>query len=233
MGLIFSAHQPAYLPWLGYVEKISRADVFVFLDTVQFEKNSFINRNKIKTAQGSRWLTIPVKMKGHINATLYDMLVDETQAWRDKHLKSIEMNYRKTPHFEECFPKLVALYSIPESNLAELCWHQLQFWLAEFDIKTSVVRSSTLPITSKKSELVLDLCKHFGADHYMSGVLGKDYLDESAFSAAGIQIEYQNFQHPIYPQLWGDFEPYMCIIDYWMNCGPASNNFFKGESHGI
>ncbi len=231
--MILSAHQPAYLPWLGYFDKIARSDIFVYLDAVQFEKNSFINRNKIKTPQGPQWLTVPVKTKGHINATLRDTLIDDEQPWRSKHLKSIEMNYRKAPHFKDCFLKLEGLFTIPESNLAELCWQQLQFWLSEFDIKTKVVRSSEVTITSKKSDLVFDLCKLFGADHYLSGALGKDYLEKNSFSAAGIKIEYQDYQSPVYPQLGGEFEPYMSIIDYWLNCGSGSKDILRGKINGI
>ena len=93
--MILSAHQPAYLPWLGYFDKIARADVFVYLDTVQFEKNSFINRNQIKTPQGAQWLTIPVRTKGHMSASLRTTEIDDSQKWRSKHIKSIETNYRK------------------------------------------------------------------------------------------------------------------------------------------
>lgn len=222
--MILSAHQPAYLPWLGYFEKIANADIFVFLDTVQFEKNSFINRNKIKTPQGTQWLTIPVKIKGHIGATLQDTLIEDSKPWRSKHLKSIEMNYRKAPFFEENFPKIKKLLNVPEQTVAELCWQQFQFWLTELNIKTKVVRSSDLPIASKKSDLVLDLCKHFNAEHYLSGILGKDYLDEVTFATNGIAIHYQDLQHLHYPQLWGDFLPSMSIIDYWMNCGSDLQN---------
>lgn len=215
--MILSAHQPAYLPWLGYFDKIARADVFVYLDTVQFEKNSFINRNQIKTPQGSLWLTIPVKTKGHTSKSLFTTEIDDSQPWRIKHLKSIEMNYRKAPRFEECFPKIQALLTIPESNLAEYCLHQLRFWLGELAIDTRIVRSSELPITSAKSDLVLDLCQYFGAQHYLSGALGRDYLVEDDFSKAGIGIEYQSFKSPVYPQLWGDFIPYLGILDWWMS----------------
>ena len=162
-----------------------------------------------------------------------DVFVDEAQPWRSKHLKAIAMNYRKAPYFKERFAKLEEVLSIPEPNLAELCWRQLQFWLAEFDVKTQMVRSSGLPVTSKKSELVLDLCRHFGADRYVSGTLGRNYLDEGSFVAAGIRVEYQDFQHPVYPQLWNDFEPYMSIVDYWMNCGPGPLKFSKGMTHGL
>ena len=224
--MILSAHQPAYLPWLGYFDKIARSDVFVYLDTVQFEKNSFINRNQIKTPQGALWLTIPVKTKGHTSGSLLTTEIDDKQPWRIKHLKSIEMNYRKAPRFEEYFPKIQALLTMPESNLAEYCLHQLRFWLDELQIDTRIVRSSELPITSAKSDLVFDLCQHFGAQDYLSGALGRNYLVEEDFSNAGIIIEYQSFKPPVYPQLWGDFIPYMGILDWWMN-GAELSNFRK------
>jgi len=227
--MIISVHQPAYLPWLGYFEKISRSDVFVFLDTVQFEKNSYINRNKIKTPQGWQWLTIPVKVKGHTDSTLEDTEIDDTQPWRAKHLKSIEMNYRKAPFFSECFPKIERLLSLPTGNLAELCWQQLSFWIGEFGINTTMIRASQLNIDSCKSELVLDICKYFSVDHYLSGAMGRGYLVENDFSSAGIAVEYQNFIHPAYPQRWGDFEPYMAIVDYLMNCGSGKLPFLKGD----
>lgn len=215
--MILSAHQPAYLPWLGYFDKIARADVFVYLDTVQFEKNSFINRNRIKTPQGALWLTIPVKTKGHTSGSLRTTEIDDSQPWRAKHLKSVEMNYRKAPRFDECFPKIEALLTMPESNLAEYCLHQLRFWLDELDIDTRVVRSSELPISSLKSDLVLDLCRYFGAQRYLSGALGCDYLIEEDFGKAGIIIEYQSFKSPVYPQLWGAFIPNLGVLDWWMN----------------
>lgn len=217
--MILSAHQPAYLPWLGYFDKIARADVFVYLDTVQFEKNSFINRNQIKTPQGALWLTIPVKTKGHTSGSLRTTEIDDSQPWRTKHLKSIEMNYRKAARFDECFPKIEALLTMPESNLAEYCLHQLLFWLDELAIDTRIARSSELPIASSKSDLVLDLCRYFGAHRYMSGALGRDYLIEEDFSKAGIAIEYQSFKSPVYPQLWGTFIPNLGVLDWWINSG--------------
>jgi WbqC-like protein family len=216
--MILSAHQPAYLPWLGYFHKIAQVDVFVYLDSVQFEKNSFINRNQIKTPQGASWLTIPVKTKGHMSGSLRTTSIDDSQPWRSKHLKSIEMNYRKAPRFDQCFPKIQALLTTAETNLAEYCLHQLLFWLAELGIcNTRVVRSSDLPIASSKSDLVLDLCRHFGARRYLSGALGRDYLVEENFSKAAIAIEYQRFKSPVYPQLWGEFIPNLGVLDWWMN----------------
>lgn len=219
MTLTLSVHQPAYLPWLGYFDKIARADLFVVLDTVQFEKRGYIHRNRIKTPQGAHWLTIPVKSKGHRSATLQVTKIDNSQPWRRRHLKAIALNYRRAPYFEMCFPKLETLLSGTESGLAELCFRQLHFWLGELGISTRVVRSSDLPAMGAKSDLILDLCRHVGAKRYLSGQLGRDYLVECDFRAAGITIEYQEYAHPVYPQQWGSFLPAMSIVDYWMNCG--------------
>jgi hypothetical protein len=223
--MILTAHQPAYLPWLGYLDKIARADVFVYLDTVQFERNSYINRNRIKTPQGVQWLTIPVKMKGHLSMTLRDTESDVTQRWHVKHLKAIAMNYRRAPHFTECFAKLERLVADVPYNLAELCWRQLRFWLDEFAIATHVVRASELPVNGSKSDLILQLARHFGANHYLSGALGRGYLAEDAFRASGISVEYQEYHTAVYPQLWGDFVPDLSVVDYWMHCGPSAALF--------
>jgi hypothetical protein len=223
--MILSAHQPAYLPWLGYFDKIARSDVFIYLDTVQFEKNSFINRNQIKTSQGPMWLTIPVKTKGHTNSSLLTTEIDDNQKWRTKHLKSIESNYRKTSNFTTFFPKIETLINLPESNLADYCFANLKFWCKELGINTKIVRSSTLPTFGSKSDLVLDLCKHFDADHYLSGALGRNYLNEADFDKVGINIEYQHFNSPIYPQLWGEFIPNLAVLDWRMNCSVLTNSF--------
>lgn len=214
-------HQPAYLPWLGYLDRIRRSDVFVFLDTVQFEKNSFTNRNRIKTASGPAWLTVPVFGQGHTHSTLQHLRVDDSQAWAKKHLRSIELNYRRAPHFDGQFPRLAALYEDRHEGLADLCFRQLQFWLQEFCIATRVVRSSQLAVTERKERLVLGLCKALAAERYLSGPLGRDYLDPAAFQQEGIALEYHAFAHPVYPQLFGDFVPAMGIVDYWMNVGPG------------
>lgn len=221
MVKIISVHQPAYLPWLGYLARIAASDVFVFLDTVQFEKNSFTNRNRIKTANGLLWLTVPVLQQGHSSKRLVDIEIDNRQDWRRKHLRSIEQNYRRAPRFAECFPRLVDLYKTEDGRLAELCFRQLRFWLDELNITTPVVRASELPVVGQKSDLVLALCRHLGASTYLSGPLGRDYLDEQDFSSAGIRLTYQDYVHPEYTQLYGAFAPSMAVIDYWMNCGDS------------
>lgn len=224
--MIVAIHQPAYVPWLGYLARIAAADVFVFLDTVQFEKNSFTNRNRIKSANGPVWLTVPVRHKGHIGKTLLDLEIDETTDWRTKHLRSIQQNYRKAPRFAEYEPRLVELLQSPQHRLAELCFDQLGALVTHLDIETRIVRASDLPVGGQKSELVLNLCRHLGATTYLSGPLGRGYLDEASFAGEGIGVTYHHYVHPTYPQLYGDFLPAMSVVDYLMNCGDTE--LFKG-----
>lgn len=212
-----SAHQPAYLPWLGFFDKIGRSDVFVYLDAVQFEKNSFTNRNRIKTLRGPIWLTVPVKLKGHTSSTMKDTLIDNTQNWRMKHLRSIAQSYGRAPFFGPRYPRLEALYEESFDRLSDMCFSHLQFWLSELGIERRIIRQSELPEMGLKSELVLNLCRHLGADCYLSGALGRAYLDLSAFRASGIRVELQDYRHPVYPQLHGDFLPNLAIVDLWMN----------------
>jgi hypothetical protein len=215
--MIVSIHQPAYLPWLGYFDKIIKSDIFVYLDTVQLEKNSYSYRNKIKTPQGSTWLTVPLKMKGHTGSTIKNIAIDNSQQWKKKHLKNIFFNYKKSPFFDDLYTKIELLYKDDFDLFSDLSYHHLLFWLDELNIKTKIIKSSDLDISSKKSELILDLCQNFKADKYISGALGRDYLDEDIFKENGVVVEYQDYQHPAYQQLNGDFLPYMGIIDFWMN----------------
>ncbi len=215
--MIMSAHQPAYLPWLGYIDKIKRSDVFIFLDTVQYEKNSYTNRNKIKTANGPIWLSIPVIKTDHFDKIMSEMPIDQKSRWQRKHLNSIQMSYSKAPHFKELFPKLQELYSADYDNLVDATWDHLMFWLDVLDIHTKVIKSSSLDVSSKKSDFVFDLCKAVDADYYISGAMGKDYLETEKFNKAGITVEFQDYKHPIYPQLHGEFLPNMGIVDFAMN----------------
>jgi hypothetical protein len=232
--MILTAHQPAYLPWLGYFDKLLRSDVIIYLDSVQFEKKGFTHRNRIKTHQGPVWLTVPVKLKGHRDLRIIDIEIDNTVDWRKNHLSNIYFNYKKAPYYAGCYPKIIDLYQKDYNFISELCWDHLMFWLKEIGIEKKIVRSSELPVTSKKSDLIFDLCRYFQADHYISGALGKNYLEEDRFNGAGITIEYQDYQHPVYQQLWGDFIPYMGVIDfimntdnYWLITGESKDDFFK------
>ncbi len=215
--MIMSAHQPAYLPWLGYFDKIKRSDVFIFLDTVQYEKNSFTNRNKIKTQNGPIWLSIPVNTTDHFNKIMSEMSIDKRSHWQRKHLNSIQASYAKALHYKELFPKLQELYARDYDNIVDATWDHLMFWLDILEIRTEIIKSSSLNVSSKKSDFVFDLCEAVNADYYISGALGKDYLNTEKFEQAGIKVEFQDYQHPVYQQLFGEFIPNMGIVDFAMN----------------
>jgi hypothetical protein len=221
--MIVSIHQPAYLPWLGYLDRIARSDVFIFLDTVQFEKNSFTNRNRIKTANGPLWLTVPVLSQGHIGKTLRDLEIDNRQDWRSKHLRSIEQNYRRAPFFADRFARLKTLYSQVQNSLTELCFEQLKFWTVEFGLSARLLRASELAVQGTKSDLVLALAAAAGATDYISGPQGRGYLDEPSFRDAGIKLHYHDFSPRPYPQLYGEFVPAMAALDYWFNIADPMN----------
>lgn len=215
--MIVSIHQPAYIPWLGYFDKIKKSDIFVYLDTVQFEKNSFINRNKIKTPMGDIFLTVPVKLNEHKKSSINLTEIDYNRDWITKHLRSIYINYKKSKNFDYLYPKIENLYSNKFKTISELCFYQLNFFLEEMDYSTKIVKASDLVLKNKKSDLVLEICQIFNANIYISGIMGKSYLNESTFEKNGIDIIYQNFEHPIYDQLYGDFIPNLSIIDFLMN----------------
>ena len=230
--MILSIHQPAYMPWLGYFNKISQSDIFIYLDSVQLEKNSysFSYRNKIKTPQGGSWITIPLKMKGRQSSIIKDILLDNSQQWKKKHLKNIFFNYKKSPFFDSLYPKIELLYKEDFELFSDLTYFHLLFWLNELNINTTIIKSSDLDIDSKKSDLILDLCQNFNADQYISGILGKNYLNEIEFKEKNIEIKYQDYLHPSYQQLHGDFLPYMGIIDLLFNQGDKSYNILMSKN---
>lgn len=219
--MIVAIHQPAYLPWLGYLDRIAASDVFVLLDTVQYDRASFTSRNRIKGPGGPQWLKVPVVSKGHRGRMLLEIEIDNHQAWRRKHLNAISLNYGRSPYFGAHFPRLKELLGRQEDRLSELCFQQLGFWLSEFGIRTRVVRSSDLQVAGSKSALILAICRRLAATEYLSGPFGKNYLDEESFSDAGISVRYHEFQQPVYAQLFGDFVPHLSVVDYWMNCGTS------------
>lgn len=221
--MILSAHQPAYLPWLGYFDKLMRSDIFVYLDNVQFEKNSFINRNKIKTPQGAIWLTIPIKIKGHTNKMIREMEIDISKNWRKDHLLAIYLNYKKARKFTELYPELEKLYAVEYKSLSDLCFCHLQFWLRWLGVNKKIIKASELELTSNKSELVLEICQKFNATKYISGALGKDYLELDKFEVAGIDVEFQEYHQPVYEQLWGDYLPNLSILDFCFNGGDQAS----------
>jgi hypothetical protein len=228
--VIVSINQPAYLPWLGYFHRIAASDLHVVLDHVQFEKNSFVNRNKMRTAKGWTWLTVPVKTKGHFGDLSIEKLeIDSRRNWRGKHLATLEQTYARAPYMAEYSGFLEDVLSREWDHLVELCRYMTGFFLEALKIETPLVESSTLPVDTGKSKMVLDLCREMKATTYLSGAMGKDYLDEDMFKEAGIKVVYQDYRHPVYTQCQpGEIIPFMGILDLLLNHGPESRDILMG-----
>lgn len=214
--------QPTYLPWLGYFDLIDQVDTFVFLDTVQFEKRSWQQRNRIKLPTGLSFLTVPVAVKGHFDQTIVEADIAEPGFW-ETHLRSIEMNYRRAPFFEEHFEGLSKVFQgIPESHsLADLNIRLVQWFCEVFCIKTTMRRSSEMNLPGRRSELLVTLCQSLSADYYLSALGSAVYLCEDLhlFSDAGIEVGFQHYEHPEYRQLFPPFVPYASALDLLFNEG--------------
>lgn len=215
--MIVSIHQPNYFPWLGYFYKISQSDVFVILDDVQFSNEGMHNYHYIKTPQGSLRLKIPVEQ--HIGDLIMDVKTKDFLGWKEKHIKTIEVNYKKSAFFLTVFEDYFQLIDKEYANLSEMNTAIIKFILAKFVIDTKVIRSSELNISSVREEKVLDICNALNATVYYSGTGAKAYQNESDFLNRGIELRYTSFQPFEYKQLWSSFQSNVTVLDFLMNCG--------------
>jgi hypothetical protein len=220
--MILTAHQPVYLPWLGLFHKIALADRFVLLDQVQYQVGDWNNRNKIKTAAGEIWLSVPVIHKNHLELKFGDMKINNAQPWRKKHWKSIYFNYKSAKYFNRYSGFFEDCYEREWDTLLSLNDYMLRWFLGALKIDVPVISASDLDLQGKKGDLILDLCEKLGAETYIFGAQGRNYADKSTFEKAGILPLFQDYKHPIYPQMHGSFVPHMSIIDLLFQCGDDS-----------
>ena len=214
-NLKISIHQPNFLPFGGFWDKMSKSNIFVILDNVQYSKNSYTNRCEIKTPEGKKWLTMPVIHK--FPQLIKDVELFEPEKNKMKCFSEIKRYYKTAINFREMFPKIKELINFPSNNLSEYNIHLIKSIAELLDIKTQIVLSSNYKFQGNSTELLINICKHFGADIYLSGKGGKKYQDEEMFKMAGIKVEYNDWVQPEYPQLWKEFIPNLSIIDYLMN----------------
>jgi WbqC-like protein len=211
-------HQPHYLPWLGYLAKWAAADVFVALDTVQYEKNGWQNRNRIKTAAGPRWLTVPVHAQ--LGTPIGEVTVDVSQPWAARHLRAIEDAYARAPHLAGHRAGLQRLYATPWERLAPLAVASAEWLARAAGIATPLRLASDLAVTATDpSQRLVALCRAVGADTYLAGRESARYMDAAPFEAAGIRVLYQEYTHPEYPQLHGEFAPFLSGLDLLLTHG--------------
>jgi hypothetical protein len=220
--MILTAHQPVYLPWLGLFHKIALADSFCIFDQVQYLPKDWNNRNQIKTPSGPLMLTVPVLTTGYLDKTLLDMKINNSVNWQRKHWNSIMLAYKKAPYFNLYADFFEDLYKRKWENLVDLNNHFLFYSLDSLGLKPKITYAHEQNFEGTKSDLVLDMCKKLEANLYIFGKLGKDYANNGSFKKAGVKLYFQDYNHPVYPQLHGKFEPYCSIIDLLFNCGKDS-----------
>lgn len=219
--MIVTIHQPQYLPWIPYFDKILQSDCFILLDTVQFQKNGMQNRNQIKSASGPVWLTVPVRHD--FGQTIRDTQIAEPRALQ-KHLKTIELNYRKSPFFDEVYALLAPVLCEAHSSLCDVNCAMIERQLQYVGYRGKVCKASSLQASGSGSALVLDLCRAVQATTYISGQGGKAYMDLDAFSAANVAVRFQEYAAGEYPQMFpaAGFVPHLSLIDLLFNVGPES-----------
>lgn len=227
--MVVAAHQPQYLPWLGYFHKIDRADIFVLLDTVQFKKNEWQNRNKIKAAQGWQWLTVPVLYR-------YPQLINEVTLnnrvkWQHKQRQAILSNYKKAPYYEKLEEFFEDIFSSSWQFISQLNIEAVKRLTKILGIdKPLYVASELGQLPQDPDERLIAITKHFGSDTYLAGAGGRGYMDLDKYSQSGIKVIFQDFKHPVYDQLFGEFEPFMSVIDLIYNHGDKSLMILRGNT---
>lgn len=213
-------HQPDFLPYLGFFHRLILADLYVVLDNVQFvnSSRSWHNRDKIKTPHGEKWLTVSVK-KAPRDTAINAILLSDTVDWRKKNLSLITQHYKKAPFFQEIFPYLKELYGVQSQTLVDFNMQSIRILLDLFGTTIKMKLASELDPVGKSNELLIDILKKVDASQYLSGLGARDYYDPEPFEKAGIKVAFQEFTHPVYPQMYGEFIPYLSAVDLLFNCG--------------
>jgi WbqC-like protein family len=216
--------QPTYLPWCGYFDLIDQVDTFVILDSVQFEKQSWQHRNRIKTPTGLQWLTVPVCFRGHFGQLIQDVQIRDVQ-FAQKHLRAIELNYRRAKFFDDYFLQIRALLSCDESaRLVDLNLRILEWLCSALSIPRKFLRSSELAVKGKRTELLANICVELGTSEYISPLGSAEYLlgEMDVMSSRGIEVAFQHYEHPEHRQLYPPFVPYASALDLLLNEGPKA-----------
>lgn len=213
--------QSNYIPWKGYLDIIRRCDEFVLYDEVQYTRNDWRNRNRIKTSDGVRWLSIPVKVKGR-----YYQRIDEAEiqdaGWAAEHLKTLYHAYRRAACFDAVYPRLAALYerAASETMLSQVNYLFLRGLCDMLGIQTPLTWSVQYASSGTKSEKLASICASAGATTYLSGPAAQAYLDPAEFTARGVEVRYMSYEgYPEYPQLYPPFEHAVSVVDLLFNTG--------------
>lgn len=220
-------HQPQYLPWLGYFDKIRQSDFFCYLDTVQYKKNEWQNRNRIKTAGGWQWLTVPVKYS--FGQKINRVPINNDVNWPRKHLQALRTNYTRSAYFSRYADQFEQVYDQEWALINDLNIHLVDLIRQILGLGDKpVLRASEMVLRDEPNDRLIDICRTLGADTYLAGAGGANYMDLDRFKQGGIKVIFQKFEHPVYPQVFGAFQANMSIVDLLFNCGPDSPGIIAG-----
>ena len=222
---IVSIHQPCYIPYLGVFYKIWKSNKFVFLDNAQYSNGYVFDWNRIKTPQGECRLKIPTSKR--FGQNLDEVSTKDFLGWKDKHLKTIRMNYKKAPHFNEVFSDFSDCIMSKYDSLADLNMATMMLFIKKFRFCSKIFRSSEMDICSKGEKRVIEIVHNVNGDTYLSGNGGRNYQNVKDFSELGLTLVYSDFKPFKYKQQWGEFIPNLSVIDYCMNEGYEIDKLFK------
>lgn len=223
--------QPMFFPWVGLFEQIRLADVYVHYDDAQFSKGGFSNRVQLKTSHGSRWLTVPLQDL-HLGQAINEVRLQAKQRWQPAHLALLEQAYRRAPHRDAMLALVKDVYALDAKSLSDIATRSIHAVCHYFGLEMGrrFLRSSDLGIPGAGSRRVLDVVKSVGGDTYITGHGARHYLDHEMFEDAGVQVRYMSYLKTPYPQLHGDFTPFVSILDLVANVGADGLNVIDSPS---
>lgn len=238
--MIVAAHQPHYLPWLGYLDKLARCDVFVVMDDLQYEAQNFQNRQRLKLNHGAHWMTVPL-VAGAQAERICDRRIDNSgrgsrHHWQHRTWRTLEVHYGRAAHFDRYAPALEDVFRRRWTHLLELDLHMLELARLAMRINVPIIRASSLGLAGAKTARIVQLCERLGAKVYLSGRGGSTgYLDVDALARAGVAPMWQQFRHPAYPQRYPHlgFVSHLGFLDLLLNCGPDAAAILRGAGSAI
>ena len=230
--MIIAIHQPEFIPWLKFFDKMKRVDKYIVFDHVQFKKRYFENRNRVKQGDIAVWLSVPVKTKGKYLQRINEVEIDNSLPWQRKIWERIKHCYLESRYYKNYNEELeTILLSKKYDNLIDLNLKFIEWFRKILNLNTPMVFSSNMNVEEyKASDLILEICLRSGANQYLCGLSGKDYLKLEDFNASGIDVITQDFKHPKYEQRGGEFVPYLSMLDMVLNCGFDSQEILFGSS---
>lgn len=223
-----AAHQPLFLPPLEFFWKMNQVEWFLLADELQYSTHANFNRGKIKTVNGPAWLTVPVRSKGKAGQTIRDVEIDHHTHWQKQHWRTLFINYRNTPYLDQYRDALETLYLHPWPTLCEFSVALISFFQAQLFIKTKIVRQSELNQSGTVNEMLVSALCQLNCTEYVVETAFRPFVDEAAFRAAGIAVQFIEFSQPTYYQQFKGFEPGLSVLDLLLNEGEMSHRFLRG-----